>query len=52
MIISVNVIINADTLNHKENPLLLKYHSYGEEKGIPFACCVLGIINNDFKERN
>ena len=52
MIVSINIIINADTLNQKENPLLLKNYSNGEGKDIPFARCVLGIINNDFNERN
>ena len=47
MIVSV---INADTLNQKENPLLLKNYSNGEEKGISFAQC-LGNYN-DFNERN
>lgn len=41
-----------EMLNQKENSLLLKNSSYGEKKGIPFAHSVLGILNNDFNERN
>ena len=47
MIVSINIIINADTLNQKENPLLLKNYSNGEEKGISFAQCL-----GNYNERN